>query len=57
MIGFSLMQVHVYIPEESHPDYGTVRVVAKDSTDVYSSASDENWLDSGTVASLSKVCI
>lgn len=44
------MQVHIYLPEDSHPGHGLVRSIVKDGNDILASATDYpdlTWLDSG----------
>ena len=40
-------QVHVYLPEASHPANNLVRAIVKDANDNYTSSSDGVFLDSG----------
>jgi len=39
-------QLHVYLPEISHPAHGVARVILKDSTDEYEGERSETYLDS-----------
>lgn len=47
LIGLGLLQVHIYLPEESHPANNLVRAIVKDGNDNYTSLMDGVFLDSG----------
>eukprot|EP00212_Chloropicon_laureae_P003902 CAMPEP_0197488208 /NCGR_PEP_ID=MMETSP1311-20131121/3186_1 /TAXON_ID=464262 /ORGANISM="Genus nov. species nov., Strain RCC856" /LENGTH=1764 /DNA_ID=CAMNT_0043032175 /DNA_START=186 /DNA_END=5480 /DNA_ORIENTATION=+ len=39
-------QVHIYLPEVSHPAHGVIRTIVKDGDDVFEGAPSETFLDS-----------
>ena len=41
------LQVHIYLPEDSHPANNLVRAIVRDSNDNYTGTQDGSFLDSG----------
>ena len=49
-------QVAVYLPERQHPNYGVVRAMVRDASDVRTNGSTPFYLDSGGCVSANAAC-